>query len=54
MDTINIQGFTLVDEYQSSGEHEIVWFANDVASGMYLVQLQSGNLISTQKVVLLK
>ncbi len=45
---------TLLDLYQSSGEHKIIWEAKDITSAVYLVQLQYGNLKKTQKVVLLK
>jgi hypothetical protein len=36
------------------GEHEINWHAKNVPSGLYFVQLQSGNNVQTQKLILLK
>ncbi len=45
---------TLIDEFLSSGEHEITWNANNLSSGIYFVQLQSGEVVETQKIILLK
>lgn len=45
---------TLVDEYQSAGEHNVTWNAGDVASGMYLYRLQVGTQIVTRKMTVLK
>ncbi len=39
---------------QSAGEHTVTWDASTVASGVYLIQLQSGKSMARQKVVLLK
>ena len=45
---------TLIDEHINPGEHEINWHAENVSSGLYFVQLQSGNNVQTQKLILLK
>ncbi len=45
---------TLNDEHINPGEHEINWHAENVSSGLYFVQLQSGNNVQTQKLILLK
>jgi hypothetical protein len=45
---------TLIDEHINPGEHEINWHAENVSSGLYFVQLQSGNFVQTQKLILLK
>jgi hypothetical protein len=34
---------TLIDQFQSAGEHEITWNANRLASGMYLCKVQLEN-----------
>lgn len=44
----------LADKMYPAGYHKLVWYANQQASGMYFVQLNSGKLIKTKKIVLLK
>ncbi len=48
----------LVDEFVNgelpAGEHEVTWNAVDSPSGVYFVQLVSGNNIQTEKVLLIK
>ena len=44
----------LVDEHQSAGEHQVVWNADNVASGTYLYRIEVGDEIATSKMVLLK
>ncbi len=48
----------LVDELVNgelpAGEHEITWNAVDLPSGVYFIQLVSGNTIQTEKVLLIK
>ena len=58
----NIQGQlvkTMVDEYQESGKHSIIWNGNDkngkaVANGTYLYKLQTGKTSVTKKLFMLK
>jgi len=45
---------TLVNGIIESGSHSINWDASNKASGVYFVQMISGNYSNTQKVVLLK
>ncbi len=45
---------TIIDEHMNPGEHEINWHADNLSSGMYFVRLQSGDLVQTQKLILLK
>jgi hypothetical protein len=45
---------TLVDGFREAGAHEITWNAAQMASGIYLCRMQSGNFTAIQKMVLLK
>ncbi len=45
---------TLVDENLSAGNHEVVWNASNVASGVYYYKLSSGNTTETKQAVLIK
>jgi len=45
---------TLLDETLTPGEHEVMWNASHMPSGVYCVRLQSGKFIENQKVLLLK
>ncbi|MFQ6677142.1 MAG: T9SS type A sorting domain-containing protein [Fidelibacterota bacterium] len=57
LDIFNITGRlveTLVSGELVAGEHEIVWNAGNLSSGVYFVQLVSGDFSQTQKVVLMK
>jgi flagellar hook assembly protein FlgD len=50
---------TLVEEKQVSGEHTINWDGRDnrgraVASGMYILELRSGRLKQSRRMILLK
>jgi hypothetical protein len=45
---------TLSDQNYIEGSHEIVFDANNLASGIYFVRMQAGNFIQTRKMVLLK
>ena len=57
----NIQGRlirTLVAGSQAAGEHEVAWdgtdeYGIDVAAGVYLYRLRSGELEETRKMILL-
>jgi len=44
----------LVDEHQDPGYHQVLFTSNDLASGTYFYRLQSGDLQSTRKFVLLR
>lgn len=50
---------TLLNNYQTNGEHTIIWNGTDnrgnkVAGGVYLYQLRVGDFIQTKKMVLMK
>ncbi len=40
--------------FRAAGSHELQWRADDAASGIYFVQLQSGDQLDFQKVLLVK
>lgn len=44
----------LVDEPLSAGEHTLTWNASELPSGIYIVQLETGNRILTRKITLIK
>ncbi len=44
----------LIDEHLTPGNHTVQWNATEFSSGVYFVKLNSGNTISTQKIVLMK
>lgn len=45
---------TLVEGPQAAGEHQIVFNAGNLASGMYITRLQAGGKVFTQKMMLIK
>ncbi len=45
---------TLVDDYKSAGFHTVSWDASSVPSGLYFITVESGEKVSTQKLVLMK
>ena len=45
---------TLVNSKLMSGEHEVTWNASTQPSGVYFIQLVSGNNVQTEKVLLIK
>ncbi len=45
---------TLLDDELSVGLHNVVWQAQDAASGVYFYRLQQGKLIEVRKMLLLK
>ena len=45
---------TLADGYMDAGYHTFAWNANNVPSGMYLVRVEAGSNVETQKIMLLK
>lgn len=45
---------TLVEEYMQAGIHAIAFDASDLSSGIYFCRLQSGDMVETRRMVLLK
>ena len=45
---------TLADSYMDAGYHTFTWNADNVPSGMYLVRVEAGSNVETQKIMLLK
>ena len=51
---LGIQIATLVQEYKSSGNHSVVWKAENEPSGVYYFQLNVNGKLATKKMLLLK
>ena len=45
---------TLVNEYQNTGSHKVVWDASGVSAGVYLYQMKVENQMFTKKMILVK
>lgn len=45
---------TLVNKEQPAGRYELMFNAEELSSGIYFYKLQSGSLIQTKKMILLK
>ena len=45
---------TLVSQNMKAGYHSVIWNADNHASGMYFVQMVSGEYLKTQKLMLVK
>lgn len=45
---------TLVDEFYSGGNHSVEFIGENLSSGVYIYRLQTGNLITSKKMVLEK
>ena len=57
LDIYNVMGQTVatpVDEYLTSGFHEVEWSASSVASGVYFYRLTAGGISETKRMLLLK
>ena len=44
----------LINQHQTAGYHSITWNASNQASGMYFAKMIAGDVVQTQKLVLLK
>ena len=44
----------IFNEYESAGEHKVIWNAVNYASGIYYIQIKANQDVQTQKVMLLK
>ena len=45
---------TLVNEYEATGSYSVTFNASNLASGVYIYQLRSGNFLATKKLLLMK
>ncbi|MCF7920863.1 MAG: carboxypeptidase regulatory-like domain-containing protein [Candidatus Cloacimonetes bacterium] len=45
---------TLVNEYKPAGIYQLIWNAQDQASGVYFFKMKSGRYTSTKKMILMK
>ena len=45
---------TLFDDIQSAGQHQAIWQAADIASGVYIARLQASSQVKNIKILLLK
>ena len=45
---------TLRNEYQDAGKHSVIWNAEDRASGVYFYRIEAGDLIGSDRMILLK
>ena len=45
---------TLVNQKLEPGTHEVQWYANNHASGIYFIRMVAGEFVKTQKMILLK
>ena len=53
-DVVGREVAVLVNEIKEPGTYSVRWDASNTASGVYLCQLQAGNLIETRKMVLMR
>jgi len=53
-DVLGKELITLVDEELKAGEHEAIFDASHLSSGIYFYQLKTGKFIQTKKMILLK
>ena len=44
----------LVDGYQSAGSYPVLWDANELSSGVYIIKMLSGDHTAIQKIMLIK
>ena len=44
----------LVNDMREPGRYEVTWFADQHASGVYIIKLIAGNTVQLQKVMLVK
>jgi len=45
---------TLINEFQTAGHHSIKWDASNYSSGIYFLNMSSGEISETKKLVLIK
>jgi hypothetical protein len=45
---------TLLNRYQEAGSYDLIFQAEDLASGIYFYQLRAGEFVATKKLIMLK
>jgi hypothetical protein len=45
---------TLVNEFMGAGNYSVVFYADDLPSGIYLYMLSAGKQVITRKMILLR
>ena len=45
---------TLVNEYEAAGSYNVTFNASNLASGIYIYQLKSGDFVANKKLILMK
>jgi len=53
-DVLGNEKGTLINDEKSAGSYEIMWYAENLPSGIYFYQLKADNYIETKKMILLK
>jgi len=53
-DLLGREHATLVNQSMTSGEHTIVWNAENTPSGMYVYRIEVNNHVDSKKMLLLK
>jgi hypothetical protein len=53
-DVLGNEVVTLVNEYKPAGSYEVRFDASILSSGVYFYKLQTGNLVETKKMILMK
>ncbi len=53
-DIVGREAAVLAEGFYPAGEHQAVWDASGMASGVYFARLQAGSAVRTQKLLLLK
>ncbi|MCK4529724.1 MAG: T9SS type A sorting domain-containing protein, partial [Candidatus Marinimicrobia bacterium] len=44
----------LVNGYVEAGSHDLTWNASNMPSGVYIVKMHAGEVVQSQKIVLMK
>lgn len=53
-DVLGKEVIRLINGFQNSGNHSVIWSANNVPSGVYFCRIESGNYLQIKKIILLK
>lgn len=53
-DMVGREVAVLVNEEQPAGRHQILWNAQNIASGMYVYRMQAGGFFKNMKLIFLK